>query len=763
MIEALANGALVLTATNRLARALHLQYAAARRAEGLISWPLPQVFTWRAWVRRQAGEASLDQENWPHYLNEHQETHIWARVIAASKYADTLLSIDAAAERARRSYEFLHEWRIPKAGLAATEDGAAFAAWIQSFEEICAANGWRSEAGLADAIELSFPRRVILAGFTHLTPQQRKLLPTSVEQLRPGDPAGQQRLVSYPIPADELIAAARWAREWIETNPGHRVAIVAPELSRIRTPFEAILRSELAATHSALDTADLPFHTSLGTALSEQPFLNAALALLEDLAPANRTPSQWARNVAEHLTATQWPPPDRTSAEQQMVDAWRETLSAFATLDAVTGALGREEALRLLRRIATRTIFQIEDQGQPVQVLSVRESIGQTFDAAWLLGFDARAWPPRMDPKPLIPYALQREACNPQRSLAEAKKMTEYLLVLAPDITVSCAKSDAEEDLQPSPLFAHLPLEARATPIVEIEPAPLVSVPDIPLPFTRPAARGGASLFKHQAECPFRAFAIHRLGAKELDEETPGLSAMQRGLLLHAALSHVWRELGGSAGLANASLDAVAGRAAGNALRENPQPAPAVYAEVERERLTRLLVHWLELERRRPAVFRVVANEEKREIEVSGLRAKIKIDRVDELEDGSLVLIDYKGGRVTKSSWKGERPVEPQVPLYAITQAGAIAAVAFGKVRRGESRFEGEAASAGLLPGVSGREPLPELIEQWRRALESVAKDFLEGKAVPDPREAKLCGTCHLAALCRIHERSGIGEDDGAG
>lgn len=761
MIEALANGALVLTATNRLARALHLEHAAARRAEGLSSWPAPQIFTWNAWIRRQAAEAALDQPKWPHYLNEHQEIHVWTRVIAASSYASALLSIDAAAERARQAYSFLHEWRIPKGALRSTEDGTAFAAWIKSFEDICDTNGWKSEAALADAVTLSFPAQVVLAGFTHLTPRQRELLPASAQRLNPRDAAGKQRLVSYPTPADELLAAARWAREWVEGNPGHRVAIVAPELARIRKPFEAVLRNELAAGHSPLDVAGMPFHVSLGSALADQPFLYAAFTLLEDIPPANQTASRWARAFAEHLVGAQWPPRERTSGEQQLVDAWGETLSTFATLDAVTGAIDRDEALDLLHRIASRVIFQVEDQGQPVQILSVRESIGQSFDAAWLLGFDARVWPPRLDPQPLIPYALQREACNPERALAEAKRMTEYLLVLAPEITVSCSESDVEEHLEPSPLFGHLNLEACAAPVVEVEAAPLVPIPDIAPPFALPAARGGASLFKHQAECPFRAFAIHRLKAKEEPEETPGLNAMQRGSLLHEALSQVWRELRDSTALASASLDVVAERAVANAFREKPPPVPSAYADVERERLTRLLVHWLELERRRPG-FRVVVNEEFREIEVNGLKARIKVDRVDELDDGSLVLIDYKGGRASKSSWKGSRPVEPQVPLYAITQPGVIAAAAFGKVRRGESKFEGEAVSAGLLPSVSGREPLPELILQWRQSLEALAKDFLEGKATPDPREAKLCRDCHLAALCRIHGDADIGDEDDA-
>ena len=57
------------------------------------------------------------------------------------------------------------------------------------------------------------------------------------------------------------------------------------------------------------------------------------------------------------------------------------------------------------------------------------------------------------------------------------------------------------------------------------------------------------SLFKLQAMCPFKAFAELRLGATELDEAETGLSALDRGLLIHRVLQKIWDVLGSHAGL----------------------------------------------------------------------------------------------------------------------------------------------------------------------------------------------------------------------
>jgi len=79
-------------------------------------------------------------------------------------------------------------------------------------------------------------------------------------------------------------------------------------------------------------------------------------------------------------------------------------------------------------------------------------------------------------------------------------------------------------------------------------------------------------------------------------------------------------------------------------------------------------------------------------------------------------------------------------------------------------------AAATLFAGKKGNNPLvrnPFTLEQlldWRKCIEQLARDFLDGKTDVDPRDApKTCERCGLQSLCRIQERAAQLEDDSEG
>ena len=81
-------GGLVVTASERAARALLAAYHRARQAEGLSAWPVPNVADWKsfaraAWLER-AADASL-------LLNPTQEQALWVEIAARDQSLATLL------------------------------------------------------------------------------------------------------------------------------------------------------------------------------------------------------------------------------------------------------------------------------------------------------------------------------------------------------------------------------------------------------------------------------------------------------------------------------------------------------------------------------------------------------------------------------------------------------------------------------------------------------------------------------------------------
>jgi len=204
--------------------------------------------------------------------------------------------------------------------------------------------------------------------------------------------------------------------------------------------------------------------------------------------------------------------------------------------------------------------------------------------------------------------------------------------------------------------------------------------------------------------------------------------------------------------------------------RDRSQTLTGRFRDIEARRLTRLLRAWLEEEKAR-APFRVVAAEQKTTIKLGGLVVEGRMDRVDELDDGTRVILDYKSGKTSIKKWEGERPDEPQLPLYAIDmrQRRPVAAALFAQLRAGELGFNGLAARAGIAPKVK---PAGETegawqaqLDAWQITLTTLAEAFRAGDARVDPKEfPQTCEHCGLQALCRVHERHPeIVEDENGG
>jgi RecB family exonuclease len=187
---------------------------------------------------------------------------------------------------------------------------------------------------------------------------------------------------------------------------------------------------------------------------------------------------------------------------------------------------------------------------------------------------------------------------------------------------------------------------------------------------------------------------------------------------------------------------------------------------VEAKRLYRHVMDYMALDKERDA-FEVIGFEKKILPEIEGQAIHLYIDRVDRLPSGEEIIIDYKTGKVDPKKWFGDRPDEPQLPLYAISAEKTPAAVVFGIVREDGCEYKGVVSQGGLLPGlppkatstnqylVDAGNELPETIQKWRKTLAHLMAGFLGGEAAIDPKDGdKTCDNsyCKLQPLCRIGE-----------
>ena len=494
---------------------------------------------------------------------------------------------------------------------------------------------------------------------------------------------------------------------------------------------------------------------------------------------AVRAPSAWARAITDALQLMGFPDKGRSldSAEYQTLKKWHEVVAGFALLDRVSAKMGYAEAVVRLRRMAADTLFQPEAAQAPVQILGVLESAGIAFDHLWVMGLSDEAWPIHPRPNPFLPLEAQRQALVPEASIAATLALdaaiTQGWLHAAHEVVLSHPLAEGERKLLPSPLLHDLPQGTLALPEYArhrdlIYAAAKIEVTaDATAPALRASAAlsGGTAVITDQAACAFRAFALHRLGAKSPEAPHAGLDAMERGVLVHSVLARAWDQIKTKTRLdaiGADELDALLAQAAEAAVtrvkRDRPVTLSGRFAEVEKGRLVRLARTWLEMEREaRGDDFSVVAVENKRNMVIGPLTLRGKLDRVDELEDGRRIVIDYKSRAEPATAWLGARPDAPQLPLYLIATEPDAVAVAFAQVRAGEMKFAALAADETLLPV---RKSLPDIgwdaqLAEWRTVLTQLATQFSQGEAAVRPKKPATCRNCDLQPLCRIHERLG--------
>lgn len=614
-------------------------------------------------------------------------------------------------------------------------------------------------------------------------------------------------LAGYPI-VDFALALVALADEPVPFETASRV---------LRSPFmgdgesELPLRARLDAAlrRTAPPIADLAaLRSVIAAACAEGPgrraprcrLLDGRLAAVAAVHAPGRTatPAAWAAHFAALLAAAGFPG-ERSldSAEHQALARWHECLGRLGALGVVAATMTAEAARRHLRQFCADTVFQPESGDAPVQVLGLLESVGLEFDALWVTGLTDDAWPQSPRPNPFLPVALQRKAAIPQASaeasLALDRSITQSWAAAAPEVVLSHGLVDDERVLAASPLLAAWPrcepAQLGAPAFDGLREALFAAGRDssswreredgLAPALEAGAARGGTAILADQAACPFRAFARHRLKAEGLDKIEPGLGPAERGQMLHLVMARLWRTLGDQAALAAMdaqqleALVADAARVAVARMRaEHPGRLEGRFARLEQERLADAALEWLAIDRGRPP-FSVVLREDELAIEAGGLAFRGRVDRIDRLASGGLAVIDYKTGSPAVSGWLGERPDDPQLPLYALAAGDDVRAVAFACLKKGKRGFLGLAREEGLLEGVGTVDKhrtggklhasWDELLDAWRQATARLAREFAAGEARVDPKKRfASCTYCDLATLCRVDGASGVAEEDEA-
>jgi ATP-dependent helicase/nuclease subunit B len=885
LFDALNHGGLLVLPNARAARDLRVRFDAHQRELGLPAWEPAQSLSWSQWANSLWGELVVGGSEARMLLNAAQEHSLWRQIIADDTTNNSIGSLDSLAELAQSAWRVASGYDATRKlrAFAASHDSRIFAAWAESFGNLCADRGYVSAGELSTALQdhvrrgnLVVPASIELVGFGRILPSQQALLKefreygTSIRELQleaAKTVDGIVASVASPTASDECQLAARWIRRFLELRrtlqPAARVALLVPNVAEERAQLEVVLREVLAPELQSID-ADLsstPWEFSGGPPLSSLAMVVDALEIIrwtQGALPIERVSSlllspylgsngadsaardaaarfdvtqlrrllllrseidipdlfelvqrsekdrgvpsilPWVRDVREFvkksgdqnrargfaewmelvrgiLLAANWPGGRAlNSAEFEATRAWESLLDLVSTLDFSGRRVAFTSALTTLELQTQRAILQLPSLDAAVQVMSIAEAEGSTFDAAVILHVTDANWPATERVHPLLPWALQRSlqmpGSDPGLTASRCRTLTEDLLRSSGNLLFSYATEDENGKLRPSPILSELGIKTLDAAELKL-PAQLfehlrsemvADVGELPaLPSYE--VSGGASVLKLQAACGFLAFAELRLRATEPKGSTLGFDAGESGSLLHRVLQNFWRETKTQDSLRSMSIterDAILMRAIDQSLPGWMQAKVGwdrAYLWLQKQRLRLVLQQWLDEELLR-GPFAVSDVERKELLTVGPLTLEVRVDRVDSVKDG-LFFVDYKtGASVDPKQWLGPRPDDPQLPLYTLlAEAEELKGVAFAKVRAGrDMKWHGFQSEEGILPrSRTNVRDMASLAEEWRSVLTSLAEDFAAGKADVRPKSFEVnCARCAQRLLCRVDPSS---------
>lgn len=458
------------------------------------------------------------------------------------------------------------------------------------------------------------------------------------------------------------------------------------------------------------------------------------------------SPAHWASRIDSFLGAWNWPGNKALPSDEfQLINRWRNLLNELAATTTVTPNIRFHEAVQRLAVCAAEVVFQPETDRGIVSLMGSLEAAGMRFDHVWVSGMHAGQWPTSGNPSPLLSRHLQRQYAMPDATPADslkfARRVLRRLASSAESIVFSWPRQDGESELTASSLLEELDCREYSGPgdpgwhasafcgedktvIVSNDPVPAVTGDE--------TVRGGAYTVQRQTQEPFTAFVYGRLGVKIPQAIESGISAGLRGNITHSALCILFAECPTLPDIRRWDATNIAqrlGSAIDAAIANHLPHADSTLTRLlalERTRLFHLLRVFLAAEIERPD-FQVVAVEKSVASDACGVALTFRIDRLDRLADGSLLIIDYKTGAPKNLLDKNGDLLDLQLVVYSNAlneETGGLALINL------DSRAISYKGTGGSVAWDSARQDQwTERLAAWQATVQRALREIAAGDA----------------------------------
>lgn len=292
---------LILCPSARLVRSIKNDIARQQLQVGQHQWQSAPVLTLGQWLENiiEAGLLGGDIATPQNLLSPLNEQLLWQEVITQSLKNNVfgeLFDVAGLSKAAMEANRYVIAWQLHIPREQQAEESRQFVQWQRAFQQRCSQLNvlesvryfdWQLDC-LSRSIG-ALPNCIQFAGFDQAAPQEQRLREILIQHnievaeyvSTRAEPALAQhaRLENQEA---EFRAAVAWAKRCLDENPQAKLAIITPQLNESRNQLADLLDDVFypASVRPSLADVTRHFNFSLGTPLSQQPIIQAALNLL---------------------------------------------------------------------------------------------------------------------------------------------------------------------------------------------------------------------------------------------------------------------------------------------------------------------------------------------------------------------------------------------------------------------------------------------------------------------------------------------------
>lgn len=277
---ALEGAATLIVPDGQRAAAVRLAASATAFRAGLRVWPTPDVLPWSSWLVREFGVARAAIPGGYRPLRPAEAVLLWRAIAREQGREHGLLCAEGLAQALPRSLALAADWGLSPGG-SVTPEGELLRAARKSWQRRCHDLGALDPSSWSSLPQAPAAGSVGLAGFTNLgRARERWLAERGI--IRGGVTADHHpgaHVHAATDPAEEIRAAAQWARERLLRDPAARLLVIVPGLDGLRARVEREFAAALPAVDAATARA-APFALEGGRPLASYAPVRAALSWL---------------------------------------------------------------------------------------------------------------------------------------------------------------------------------------------------------------------------------------------------------------------------------------------------------------------------------------------------------------------------------------------------------------------------------------------------------------------------------------------------